>query len=236
MLAIAGCGAGAGPSELDGTIQLDAADGGPGEDGGDATDGQPGRDGTPGASEAGEAPADPPPGTPRKIRDALAVWRDFPVGTERRPVVMSGASAYERAAITPGDGPEFRESYLMNPAISFTDPEHLPAGPTEASGYRLTTPAAALATLHGIADQWHRHRYKGTIRTVRATTANFWTDRGMQPLPAWAVKYGPRHSSGSSGTAYVMAVAPPDRYGPDQPVLEDVTPTTTTFWPSALTE
>jgi hypothetical protein len=155
---------------------------------------------------AGDAPLDPPPGTSPETVAALRVWRDFPVDAALRPIVLSGAQAHGGEALTHED------------RLSFTDPTDLPTGPAEADGYPVINAKDALAIIHREAGGFRRGdpRQRVAVDSVTFGHGAFWTDRGLQHLPAWVVKHhldvpdrGPR-----AGTTYVLAVAPAARYGP----------------------
>ena len=99
---------------------------------------------------------------PWQGRSALSLWRDFPVTSRPRPLVLNGSTTFLRGT--------FRSELEKNALLS---------GAVESA---VDLPAGVLEQLRGTD---HRAGRPVVIVGAGRTTATFETDRGPTELPAW---------------------------------------------------
>jgi hypothetical protein len=139
------------------------------------------------------------PGTPA---DAARAWAAFPIATKPRPIVLLGESV---------DGPAsgFRSDEdklaMIDGRVMVGVP--LPTGPTTSAGYPTMSPAQAAAQLALRSPQNPQTSKTLVITAAKLVQHPFLTDRGQQPLPAWAFAL-----DGVADDVYVLAVTAAARY------------------------
>jgi hypothetical protein len=127
---------------------------------------------------------------------ATEMWKDFPVDEHQRPIVMAGESIV---------GPDYPSGVPkeVSTAGSVEVATSLPDGTTNADGYPLITPQAAVAALR---QQVQRPSSGPVLRIVGVElgAGDFTTDRGRQRLPGWQITL-----QGIADPVIVLAVASP---------------------------
>lgn len=149
---------------------------------------------------------------------ALALWADFPVTAEPRPVVIVG-SDYRPPDF---DGETGDAKNLAFQLGRWSVPKRMTLPPRSSDGFRIRYVGAVLeelrATLEAAAtpEQTAAGLTPGTAeeRSVRPLvtgaklqTASFTTDRGVRSLPAWVVNF-----RGQARPLVVLAVDEPNRF------------------------
>lgn len=159
-------------------------------------------------------PAAPPPSTSTstatatststsvspRLREALRMWRDFPVTATPRPLLITGETSSGPASGFTSDDAKIA---FVNGAIHLETT--LPPVPSTAAGYPVLPAAAAFAELRAgqVSPPLPPTTMNLPVTDLSLTAAPFQTDRGERTLPAWRFTLG-----GVSDPIFVLAITP----------------------------